>query len=66
MALACAAVVPTMGRAMLVLNLALITWVLFGGFLVRKSSIPWALQWLSYLRCVDSARAPTPRAMYCL
>lgn len=37
------------GRAVISVNLLLLTFILFSGFLANKNSIHWALRWLCYI-----------------
>lgn len=48
-ALTCAALIPQLGKSLLVFNLLLLNFVLFTGFLVRKSSITWVFRWITYI-----------------
>lgn len=49
MSLACATIMGSPGKAVVLLNLLLLVFVLFSGFLANKASIPWALRWLCYI-----------------
>eukprot|EP00983_Pelagomonas_calceolata_P027863 874200-Pelagomonas_calceolata.AAC.2 len=48
LAVCAAALVNTSGKAVLLMNLVLLLWVLLGGFLVNSDSMPKWISWLRY------------------
>lgn len=56
--LGCAVLMGSAGKAIVTINLLLLTFILFSGFLANKGSIHWVLRWVCYvspIRCVFCA-----------